>query len=241
MRTTASTSGGSDPSNADRVFLGAEGFFASEDGGETFRTIRTPHSDNHDLWIDPSNPKLWIQANDGGVNVTHDDGRTWSTQYNQPTAEMYQVYVDDQFPYRLYGAQQDNSTLIVPSLPTDAGSPDDPIQSWRQGPGCETGPILPHITNPDTVYGSCKGQFSRASLRSGQERQYWVGAQSLYGNAGKDLIFRFQRVSPMETSPHDARTVYYGSQYVHRTRDEGVTWDELASRLPPVQRVLVLP
>jgi photosystem II stability/assembly factor-like uncharacterized protein len=221
-----------DPTNADVVFVGAEGFWKSVDGGRTFRGMDTPHGDNHDLWINPTNPAIWIQANDGGVNVTLDSGRTWSSQYNQPTAEIYQVYVDSQFPYRLYGAQQDNSTLIVPSLPLSASAPDDPIQSWRQGPGCETGPIIPHPTNPDTVYGSCKGLFSRMSLRTGQEKSYAVGAQSLYGNAGKDLVYRFQRVSPMEVSPHDGgRTLYYGSQYVHRTRDEGVTWERISPDL----------
>jgi hypothetical protein len=183
------------------------------------------------MWINPNNSDIMIQSNDGGANVTLNGGRTWSTQYNQPTAEIYQVYVDNQFPYRLYGAQQDNSTLIVPSLPTSAGAPDDPIQSWQTGPGCETGPIMPHPTNPDTVYGSCKGQYSRMSMRTGQEKQYWVGAQSLYGNPGKDLIFRFQRVSPMEVSPHDPRVIYYGSQYVHRTRDEGVTWEKISPDL----------
>src|SRR5688500_3504851 len=90
---------------------------------------------------------------------------------------------------------------------------------------------MPHPTNPDTVYASCKGQFSRASLRTGQEKQYWVGAQSLYGTPGKDLILRFQRVSPMEISPHDPRTLYYGSQHVHRTRDEGVTWERISPDL----------
>ncbi|MGZ8377264.1 MAG: WD40/YVTN/BNR-like repeat-containing protein [Gemmatirosa sp.] len=220
-----------DPTNADVVYTGAEGFFKSTDGGKTFRSRSTPHGDNHDLWINPSNAELMIQANDGGVNVSLNGGRTWSTQYNQPTAEIYQVAVDDQYPYRLYGAQQDNSTLIVPSLPTTSSSPDDPIQSWQQGPGCETGPIVPHPTNPDTVYGSCKGQFSRTSLRSGQEWQSWVGAQSLYGNPGKDLIYRFQRVSPMEVSPHDPRVLYYGSQHVHRTRDEGTTWERISPDL----------
>ena len=93
-----------------------------------------------------------------------------------------------------------------PACRVGAAGLDDPIQSWRQGPGCETGPIIPHRTNPDTVYGGCKGQFSRMSLRTGQEQQYWVGAQSLYGNANQDLLYRFQRVSPMEVSPHDSRT-----------------------------------
>ena len=220
-----------DPRNADVVYAGAEGYFKSTDAGKTWQPMRTPHGDNHDLWINPNNSEIMIQSNDGGANVSLNGGRTWSTQYNQPTAEIYQVYVDNQFPYRLYGAQQDNSTLIVPSLPTWSGRLDDPAQAWRSGPGCETGPIMPHPTNPDTVYGSCKGQYSRMSLRTGQEKQYWVGAQSLYGNPGKDLILRFQRVSPMEISPHDARTLYYGSQYVHRTRDEGVTWEKISPDL----------
>jgi photosystem II stability/assembly factor-like uncharacterized protein len=220
-----------DPTNADVVYVGTEGFYKSTDGGRTFRTMRTPHGDNHDVWINPRDGRLFIQSNDGGANVTLNAGATWSTQQNQPTAEIYQVAVDDQYPYRVYGAQQDNSTLIVPSLPVGSAGLDDPIQSWRQGPGCETGPIIPHLTNPDTVYGSCKGQFSRMSLRSGQERQYWVGAQSLYGNPNQDLLYRFQRVSPMEVSPHDARTIYYGSQHVHRSRDEGVTWERISPDL----------
>ena len=220
-----------DPNDADVVYVGTEGFYRSADGGKTWTTVPTPHADNHDLWIHPRDSRIMVQSNDGGANVTLDGARSWSSIYNQPTAEMYQVYVDDRFPYRLYGAQQDNTTLILPSLPLSRFSPDDPVQTWRVGPGCETGPIIPHPTNPDTVYGSCKGQFSRMSLRTGQEKQYWVGAQSLYGNPGKDLILRFQRVSPMEISPHDARVLYYGSQHVHRTTDEGVTWETISPDL----------
>jgi photosystem II stability/assembly factor-like uncharacterized protein len=220
-----------DPTNADVVYVGTEGFYKSTDGGGTFHTMRTPHGDNHDMWINPRDGRIFIQSNDGGANVTFDGGRTWSTQENQPTAEIYQVAVDDQYPYRVYGAQQDNSTLIVPSLPVQSAALDEPIQSWRQGPGCETGPIIPNRQRPDTVYGACKGQWSRMSLRTGQERQYWVGAQSLYGNANQDLRYRFQRVSPMEVSPHEPMTVYYGSQYVHRTRDEGVTWERISPDL----------
>jgi len=216
-----------DPTNADVVYGGAEGFFKSVDGGKTFRSIRVPHGDNHDMWISPKDGNVMIQANDGGANVSLDGGRTWSTQYNQPTAEIYSVAIDNQFPYRLYGAQQDNTTLIVPSLPLNTGANEE----WRTGPGCETGPIMPHITNPDTVYASCKGQFSRMSLRTGQEKQYWVGAQSLYGSVPGDLIYRFQRVSPLELSPHDSHVIYYGSQYVHRSRDEGVTWERISPDL----------
>ena len=140
-----------------------------------------------------------IQSNDGGANVSLDGGRTWSSQMNQPTAEIYGVWLDEQFPYRLYGAQQDDSTVIISSSA-------DPVHTradWRSGPGCETGPIMPHPKNPDIVYGSCKGQFGVMNMNTGQEKNYWVGAQSLYGNPAKDLIFRFQRVSPMATSPHD--------------------------------------
>ncbi len=227
------------PKDANTVWVGAEQFSKTTDGGKTWRAMNTPHGDNHDLWINPNDPQLMVQSNDGGATVTLNGGSTWSTLYNQPTAEIYQVYTDNQFPYRLYGAQQDNSTVIVPSLPLSSGRPDSPMQEWRTGPGCETGPIFPHLTNPDTVYGSCKGQFSRLRISSGSEKQYWVGAQSLYGNASQDLLYRFQRVSPMEFSPHDPRVIYYGSQYLHRTRDEGVTWEAISPDLtanPPELR-----
>jgi len=228
-----------DPKDANTVWVGTEGFYKTTDGGKTWRTMSIPHGDNHDLWINPNDTQIMVQSNDGGATVTLNGGRTWSTLYNQPTAEIYQVYTDNRYPYRLYGAQQDNSTLIVPSLPLSSGRPDSPMQEWRTGPGCETGPIFPHPTKPDTVYGSCKGQFSRMRMSSGSEKQYWVGAQSLYGNASKDLIYRFQRVSPMEFSPHDPHVIYYGSQYLHRTRDEGVTWETISPDLtanPPELR-----
>ncbi len=218
---------GVDPVNPDVVWIGAEGWYKSTDGGKTFRSSPVPHGDNHDVWINPQNPDLMVQANDGGANVSLDGGRTWSVQSNQPTAELYQVYVDNQYPARLYGAQQDNSTLIVPTNPTGAGYNDE----WRSGPGCETGPVIPHPTNPDTVYGSCKGQFSRKSMRSGQEWQSWVGAESLYGQGGATLIYRFQRVSPMEISPFNPRVIYYGSQHVHRSVDEGITWEKISPDL----------
>ncbi len=216
-----------DPTNADVVYGGAENFYKSTDGGKTFHILDTPHGDNHDMWINPHDGNVMVQGNDGGANVSLDGGKTWSSIENQPTAEIYAVAIDNQFPYRLYGAQQDNETLIVPGLPLNSGR----IAEWRTGPGCETGPIMPNITNPDTVYASCKGQFSRMSLRTGQEKQYWVGAQSLYGSPPSDLIYRFQRVSPIELSPHDSHVIYYGSQYLHRTRDEGVTWERISPDL----------
>ena len=214
---------GADPSNADVVYAGAEGFFKSTDAGKTFTALRTPHGDNHDIWVNPKDSQIIVQANDGGANVSTDGGRTWSTQMNQPTAEIYGIWVDNQFPYKLYGAQQDNTTLIISSQAEPFSTAD-----WRTGPGCETGPIMPHPLNPEIVYGSCKGQYGVMNLKTGQEKSYWIGGQSLYGNAASDLIYRMQRVSPMATSPHDPDVLYYGSQYVHRTRDKGVTWEKIS-------------
>jgi photosystem II stability/assembly factor-like uncharacterized protein len=217
---------GADPSNADVVYAGAEGFFKSVDAGKTFTTFRTPHGDNHDIWINPKNSDIMIQANDGGANVSTDGGRTWSSQMNQPTSEIYGVWVDNQFPYKIYGAQQDNTTLIISSQAQPYT-----LTDWRTGPGCETGPIMPHPLNPEIVYGSCKGQYGVMNLKTGQEKSYWIGGQSLYGNPASDLIYRMQRVSPMATSPHDPDVLYYGSQYVHRTRDKGVTWEKISPDL----------
>lgn len=217
---------GADPSNADVVYAGAEGFFKSTDGGKTFTSMRTPHGDNHDIWINPNNSDIMVQANDGGANVSTDGGRTWSTQMNQPTAEIYGIWVDNQFPYKLYGAQQDNTTLIISSQAEPFNASD-----WRTGPGCETGPIMPHPRDPEIVYGSCKGQYGVMNLKTGQEKSYWIGGQSLYGNPASDLIYRMQRVSPMAVSPHDPEVLYYGSQYVHRTRDKGVTWEKISPDL----------
>ncbi len=217
---------GADPTDADVVYAGAEGFFKSTDAGKTFTSLRTPHGDNHDIWISPHDGKTMVQSNDGGANVSFDGGRTWSSQMNQPTSEIYGVWIDGQFPYRLYGAQQDSNTVII----TSQADPYD-REDWRTGPGCETGPIMPHPGNPDVVYGSCKGQFSVMNLKTGQSKNYWIGAQSLYGNPARDLVYRMQRVSPMALSPHDPDVVYYGSQYLHRSRDMGVTWETISPDL----------
>ncbi len=217
---------GADPTNADVVYAGAEGFFKSTDGGKTFTTLRTPHGDNHDIWISPKDGNTMIQSNDGGANVSFDGGRTWSSQMNQPTSEIYGVWMDNQFPYKLYGAQQDSNTIIISSQAEPYT-----LTDWRNGPGCETGPVMPHPKNPDIVYGSCKGQYGVMDLKTGQEKNYWIGAQSLYGNPASDLILRFQRVSPMATSPHDPNVLYYGSQYLHRTTNMGVTWQKISPDL----------
>lgn len=220
-----------DPTDADVVYVSATEFWKSNDGGKTFQRRPTPHGDNHDLWIHPANGRVMIQSNDGGANVTRDGGGTWSTQYNQPTAELYQVALDTRYPYWLYAGQQDNGTAImVPSLPPYP-SPVGPIGYWRIAGGCETGPAVPKPGDPEIVYANCKGQFSRYNARTGQDQNYWVGAETLYGANPKDLQNRFQRVVPIAVSPHETNTVYHASQYLHRTRDEGITWERISPDL----------
>ncbi len=219
-----------DPTNADIVYVMATRYFKSIDGGESWEQIRPPHGDNHDMWINPEDPDLFVQANDGGANVTHNGGKTWSTQFNQPTAELYQVEVDDQYPYWLYAGQQDNwTTIAVPSrAPYGAQHP----QAWLiQTGGCETGPAVPKPGDHNTVYANCKGRFTVYDKRTGIERGYYVGAADMYGHNPADLRYRFQRVSPVHVSPHDPGVVYHGSQYVHRTTDEGETWETISPDL----------
>jgi photosystem II stability/assembly factor-like uncharacterized protein len=220
-----------DPKNTDVIYAMATGYFKSVDGGKTWSRLRPPHGDNHDMWINPENPDLFIQSNDGGANVTFNGGQTWSTQFNQPTAEIYQVEVDNQYPYWLYGGQQDNySTVAVPSMPP-YGVQAEGIGYIINTGGCETGPAVPHPTNPDIVYSNCKGRFTVYNKRTGTEQSYYVGASNMYGHNPRDLEFRFQRVSPIHVSPHDPKVIYHTSQYVHKTVDEGKTWEIISPDL----------
>ena len=216
-----------DPKNADVVYVNNEGFYKSTDGGKTFARASTPHGDNHGMWINPDNPDIFIQSNDGGANVTTDGGRTWSPQTNQPTAELYQVDLDDRWPYWVYAGQQDRSTIGVPS--TGERSRAD----WRSGiGGCETGPAVPQPGSDGRIFFSaCKGRFYRHSDISDQTVEYSVGAANMYGHNPKDLKYRFQRVSPIVVSPHDPNVVYHASQFVHRTKDGGRTWETISPDL----------
>ncbi len=219
------------PLNADNVFVSATGFWRSNNGGRTWTALNTPHGDDHDLWINPRDTLEWIESNDGGANITRDGGKNWSTQLNQPTAELYQVEIDDQFPYWLYAGQQDNGTAItVPSLPP-YDSPVGPMGYYLPAGGCETGPAVPKPGNHNIVYANCKGCFSVYDKRSGQERNYFIGATNIYGHKPNDLKFRFQRVTPIHVSPNNPKVVYYGSQYLHRTLDEGATWETISPDL----------
>ncbi len=219
-----------DPKNPDVVYAMATRNMKSVDGGKTWERLRPPHGDNHDMWINPDNPDLFIHGNDGGANVTHNGGKTWSTQFNQPTAELYQVEVDDQYPYWLYAGQQDNSTTIaVPSMPPFRAQ--DPAAWLVDAGGCETGPGVPKPGNHNIVYSNCKGRFFVFDKRIGTEKGYYVGAANLYGHNPRDLRYRFQRVSPIHVSPHDPDVVYHASQFVHRTMDDGETWETISPDL----------
>ncbi len=218
------------PLDEETVFVNSTRFYRSFNGGKDWKTMRTPHGDNHDIWIHPTDTSLWVQANDGGGNVTLNNGESWSVQSNQPTAELYQVEVDDQYPYWLYAGQQDNSTISVPSNPP-FNSPAGPNGYWMSVGGCETGPAVPKPGDPNTVYSNCKGRFGVYNKITGQESQYYVGASNMYGHNPKDLKFRFQRVSPIHVSPHNPEVVYHTSQYVHRTLDDGKTWEIISPDL----------
>ena len=218
------------PQNANTIYVNATRFWKSTDNGKKWKSERTPHGDNHDMWINPNDSLLMVQGNDGGGNVTLNGGKSWSTQDNQPTAELYQVEVDDQIPYWLYAGQQDNTTISIPTIPpSDAIA--GPIAFWTEVGGCETGPAVPKPGDPDIVYSNCKGRFGVFNKRTGQEQQYYVGASNIYGHNPRDLKFRFQRVSPIHVSSHNPDKVFHCSQYVHMTLDDGKTWQIISPDL----------
>ncbi len=220
-----------DPQNADIVYVNGIRFGKSENGGESWSYLQTPHGDHHDMWIHPQDSRLMIQANDGGANISHDGGKNWSHQFNQPTAELYQVEVDNQYPYWLYAGQQDNYTAIaVPSNPPRAHQAGAAGYIMDVG-GCETGPAVPHPIHSHIVYSNCKGRFGVYNTLTGQEKRYDVGAANMYGHNPRDLKFRFQRVSPIHLSPHDPAVIYHCSQYVHKSTDEGKSWEIISPDL----------
>ncbi|WP_246865758.1 WD40/YVTN/BNR-like repeat-containing protein [Croceivirga thetidis] len=220
-----------DPTNPDIVYSNANPLIKSIDGGKTWKEMSVPHGDNHDIWLNPNNPNLLIQANDGGANVSFNGGKTWSTQFNQPTAELYQVEVDDQYPYWLYAGQQDNyTTIAVPSFPPSAVQ--SAGSSWVINTGgCETGPAVPKPGNHNVVYANCKGRFGVFNKLTGVEKSYYVGASNIYGHNPKDLKYRFQRVAPVHVSPHNPDVVYHGSQYLHKTDSDGYEWETISPDL----------
>lgn len=220
-----------DPTNPNILYSNANPLLKSTDGGKNWKKMSVPHGDNHDIWINPDNPNILIQCNDGGANVSLNGGKTWSTQFNQPTAELYQVEVDDQYPYWLYAGQQDNyTTIAVPSFPPSAIQ--NPGTGWIINTGgCETGPAVPKPGNHNIVYANCKGRFGVFNKTTGVEKSYYVGASNIYGHNPKDLKYRFQRVAPVHVSPHNSNVVYHGSQYLHKTINDGQIWETISPDL----------
>jgi photosystem II stability/assembly factor-like uncharacterized protein len=207
-------------------------FFKSIDGGKTFDTrIEVPHGDNHDLWINPDDPKNMINANDGGANVSFDGGASWSTQRNQPTAEIYRVVVDDQWPYRVYGSQQDNSTISVP-MRAAGGFGGSVVPDWYSVGGCESGHIAVDPRDADVVYAGCYGgSIQRLNRKTGEIRQILNYPQLQLGAAPRDLKYRFQWNAPIRLSPHDPDILYHASQVVHMSRDDGQSWTVISPDL----------
>jgi photosystem II stability/assembly factor-like uncharacterized protein len=219
------------PKDENEVFVTELNVHRSTDGGRTFSTVATPHGDNHVMWINPENPSIYVETNDGGANVTQDGGRSWSTENNQPTAEIYMVDADEQFPYRIYGPQQDNNdTISIPSLPPSASAVQTASQLWQPAAGCESGQVRP-IPSGKIVYGDCKGEFGRMNADTGQEQSFWINPQQRYGKNPANMTYRFVRQAPVEIDAHNPNIVYHGSQYVHKTIDGGLHWTRVSPDL----------
>ncbi|MGB3564915.1 MAG: glycosyl hydrolase [Thermoanaerobaculia bacterium] len=218
-----------DPQDSETVWILNAGMWRSVDGGKTFSYLRAPHGDHHDLWLQPENPQILINGNDGGANVSFNGGKTWSSQATQPTAEMYRVTIDDQFPYRVYGCQQDNSCVSLPSRTSSSGIA---RQDWWVIGGCESGHVAVDPRNPEITYSGCYGgQIGRYDHATDQEREVMAYPQLAVGQAARDLKYRFQWNAPIRISPHDPSVLYHTSQYVLRSTDEGQSWEAISPDL----------
>ncbi|HSW29830.1 MAG TPA: hypothetical protein VLH75_10150 [Longimicrobiales bacterium] len=218
-----------DPRDPEKVYILNVRFHRSTDGGKTFTLVPIPHGDVHALWINPDDTDLMVLGDDGGAVVTLNGARTWSTMYNQPTAELYDLVVDNGWPYRLYGSQQDNTTISVPVRPTRNQLRTQ--EGWRYAAGCETGPVALHPDHPDIIWGGCYGGVINRMDVSKDTRRNVNLLPEATGVAPGDLRNRFQWVAPILVSPHDPETVFHASQYVHRTRDGGMTWETISPDL----------
>ena len=212
-----------DPKDSEVVYVLNVNFHRSNDGGRNFNTtISVPHGDNHDLWIDPDDPRRMAESNDGGACISFNGGQWWSSEDSQPTAQFYRVTTDNHFPYRIYGAQQDNSTVRI-------GSRDG---EWEPTAGGESGFIAPNPLDPDIVYGgSYGGSLSRINHRTGESRSINVWPENPMGWGGAELKHRFQWNYPIFFSPHDPSVLYTSSQYLCRSTNEGQSWEVISPDL----------
>ncbi len=218
-----------DPKSVDTVYMLNTGLFRSTDGGKTLTLLPAPHGDHHGLWIDPTNPMRMINGNDGGATLTVDGGKTWTTQYNQPTAQFYHVSTDNQFLYYVYGAQQDNSTVGIASR-TDEGYIGR--QHWYEVGGGESGYVVPDPRDANIVYaGSGGGYLTRWDKRTQQEQDITVWPIDSAGHGAKDLKYRLGWTEPIVISTHNPDVLYTAAEVVFKSTDQGLSWTPISSDL----------
>jgi photosystem II stability/assembly factor-like uncharacterized protein len=218
-----------DPKSVDTVYVLNTGAFRSNDGGKTFDLLPAPHGDHHGLWIDPTNPQRIMNSNDGGVTISIDGGKTWTEQNNQPTAQFYHVAVDNHWPYRVYGAQQDNSTVAI------ASQSDDGViarQDWYEVGGGESGYISPDPRDPEIVYaGSDAAIITRYDHRTNQLTDASPYPLDTSGNGANALKYRFQWTEPVFVSAFDSNVIYSAAQNVLKSSDQGHSWNPISPDL----------
>ncbi len=218
-----------DPKAVDTLYILNTGLFRSIDGGRTFTTLSAPHGDHHGLWIDPADPQRMINGNDGGATITIDGGKSWTPQTNQPTAQFYHVAADTRFPYYVYGAQQDNSTVAIASR-SDRGTIDRP--DWYPVGGGESGYVVPDPRDPNVVYaGSYDGLITRFDKRTGQALNISAWPLNPMGSGAAELKHRFQWTAPIAVSPHDPNVLYHGAEVLFRSTDGGMSWAAISPDL----------
>jgi photosystem II stability/assembly factor-like uncharacterized protein len=217
------------PKSLDEVYVVNVQLMRSGDGGRSFSSIRTPHGDHHDLWIDPGESRRMIVGDDGGAQISFDGGASWTTYHNQPTAQFYRVVTDNSFPYRIYGAQQDNSTVRIRSR-SDSFSIGE--RDWEPTAGGESGHIAVDPRDPDVVYGGSYGGFlMRINHRTKERRIIDVWPDNPLG-AGADVQkYRFQWNFPIFFSPHDPKALYAAANVLFKTTDEGQSWQAISRDL----------
>jgi photosystem II stability/assembly factor-like uncharacterized protein len=205
----------------DTVYALNTGMLRSVDGGKTFGLVSATHGDHHGLWIDPNDANTLINANDGGASVSLDGGKTWSTQDNQPTAQFYHVATDHQFPYYVYGAQQDNTNLAIAS--SDAEGVIGP-RNWFPAGGGESGFVVPDARDPEIIYSSAENQYARFNRHAMQSQSISPDLIDNSGHPASELDHRFNWTAPLMLSPHDPDGLYAASEVVWKSTDQGMSW-----------------
>ncbi len=218
-----------DTQDVNTVYVLNVRYHKSTDGGKTFKTNNAPHGDHHDLWIAPEDPNRMIMGDDGGAQVTYDGGETWSTYYNQPTAQFYRVTTDNHFPYRIYAAQQDNSTVRIAHRTNGYSIGED---DWESTAGGESAHIAIDPNDNDIVYGgSYDGFLTRINHKKGTARAINVWPDNPMGAGAEAMKYRFQWNFPIVFSKHNPKRLYTFSQNVHVTENEGQSWEVISPDL----------